>query len=33
MNFAGVFAAEAIEQFGEGALGAMLAIDERGDDR
>ena len=33
MNFAGVIAAEAVEQFGEGALGAVLAINERSNDR
>jgi hypothetical protein len=33
MNLATAFAAEAIQQFGQGALCAVLAIDEWGDDR
>jgi hypothetical protein len=33
VDFATVFAREAIEQFGEGSLCAVLAINERSDDR
>jgi hypothetical protein len=33
VNLATIFAAETIEELGQGALGAVLAIDERGDDR
>jgi hypothetical protein len=33
MNFAGVVAVETVEQLGEGALGAVLAINEGSDDR
>jgi hypothetical protein len=33
MNFAGVVAAEAVEELGEGPLRAVLSINERSDDR
>ena len=33
VDFAGVVAAEMVEEFGESALGTVLAIDEWSDDR